>query len=312
MMQFCILTKNLRYLCISLLMLPLFTSAKTCLIFGAKGWIGKKLVAIIQDRGDTVICAASRLEQREAIIQEIITADPDYIINSAGIIGRPNVNWCEDHKQETIRSNVLGLLNLVDIAYLHGIHVTNIATGCIYTYDTNHPMGSGIAFTEEEAPNFGGSFYSHTKILVEKLICEYPNLLQLRVRLPIASDLSTNSFVGKIIQYKKLVNIPNSMSILEDLLPLVPQMIDRNLTGIYNFVNPGTLSHNEVIELYKQYINPLHTYENFSIEEQNELLKVPRSHCHLSANKLLREFPDVPNLKDSIHKIFLAMKQNVQ
>ncbi|MEX0939744.1 MAG: NAD-dependent epimerase/dehydratase family protein [Candidatus Babeliales bacterium] len=282
---------------------------KTFLVFGGKsGWVGQKIATILRNMDHVVYCAKSRLEQRETIEQEIKQLRPDCIINTAGIIGRPTIDWCEFHKQETLRSNILGLLNLVDLAYLHNLHVTNIATGCIYQYDDKHPLGSGIGFSEEEEPNFFGSFYSCTKILAEKLILNYPNVLNLRLRMPISSDLSQKSFIGKIINYKKLINIPNSMSVLEDLLPLIPQMIERNLVGNYNFVNPGVISHNQIIELYKQYINPNHQYENFTIEEQNQILKVPRSNCELSAKKLLSEFPQIPHIQDSIRNVFLRIK----
>jgi hypothetical protein len=43
--------------------------------------------------------------------------------------GRPNVDWCEDHKAETIRTNVIGTLNLADLCCERGIHVTLYATG---------------------------------------------------------------------------------------------------------------------------------------------------------------------------------------
>ena len=36
---------------------------------------------------------------------------PTHVLNSAGVTGRPNVDWCEDHKQETIRANVVGYGN---------------------------------------------------------------------------------------------------------------------------------------------------------------------------------------------------------
>ena len=36
-------------------------------------------------------------------------------------------------------------------------------------YDEKHPLGSGIGFTEEEEPNFEGSFYSYTKKMAEKV-----------------------------------------------------------------------------------------------------------------------------------------------
>jgi FlaA1/EpsC-like NDP-sugar epimerase len=36
------------------------------------------------------------------------------------------VDWCEDHKTETIRANVIGILNLCDVALLNDVHVTEL------------------------------------------------------------------------------------------------------------------------------------------------------------------------------------------
>jgi len=38
--------------------------------------------------------------------------------------GRPNVDWCQDHQEETIRANVIGALNIADLCFLRGIHLT--------------------------------------------------------------------------------------------------------------------------------------------------------------------------------------------
>lgn len=64
---------------------------------------------------------------------------------------------------------MVGTVNLVDTCFLEGIHVTNYASGCIYQYDEAHPIGSGKGFKEEDVPNYSGSFYSHSKILAEKV-----------------------------------------------------------------------------------------------------------------------------------------------
>ncbi|HEX2978593.1 MAG TPA: NAD-dependent epimerase/dehydratase family protein [Candidatus Babeliales bacterium] len=282
--------------------------AKRVLVFGGTGWIGGKIVRALKSAGHNPIIATSRLENRHEIINEISKTSPDYIINAAGLTGKPNVDWCEDHRPETIRTNVIGTLNLADVAYLHDLHMTNISTGCIYEYDKEHPMKSGKGFTEEEEPNFTGSFYSRSKIFLEKLILEYPNVLNLRVKMPISLELD-KGFVGKITKYKKLINIPNSISILEDLVPLVIDMTFRQIKGNYNFVNPGTLSHNEVLELYKRFIDPNHAYENFSIEEQNQILKARRANAELSPNKLLKVYPEIPTARQSLERLFQSIKQ---
>src|SRR3990167_916238 len=160
---------------------------KTFLVFGGKtGWIGQKVVKLLQDQNHHVHCANSRLENRESIQKEIENICPDFIINCAGITGNPNVDWCEDHQIETVRTNIIGVLTLVDIAHVNNIHVTNFGTGCIYEYNETHPMNSGIGFSEEDPHNFSGSFYSYIKGIFEKFIPLYPNLLNLRLMMPIS------------------------------------------------------------------------------------------------------------------------------
>lgn len=284
--------------------------AERVLIFGRYGWIGSKIADILTAGGHDVICANSRLENRGQIIDEIDKCQPNYIINAAGIIGNPNVDWCEDNKEATIRTNVLGTINLVDIAFLKGMHLTNITTGCIYEYDSDHFIGSGVGFTEEEVPNFDGSFYSRTKIQMEKLILEYPNVLNLRIKMPISLELD-RGFVGKIIRYKKLINVPNSVTILEDLLPIAVDMTLKRIKGNFNLVNPGTVSHNQVMDLYKKYIDPICEWENFTIEEQNKILKARRANAELSAAKLLKLYPTIPRAIDSLKKLMkMITKEN--
>lgn len=285
--------------------------SKVFLVFGGKtGWIGQKLVTILREQNHVAVCAESRLENRESIEREITLIQPDYIINLAGVTGTPNVDWCESHQETTIRSNILGALNIVDIGFLHGIHVTNFGTGCIYQYDDAHPLGSGLGFTEQDPPNFTGSFYSKTKSMLDALLLSYPNVLNLRLRMPISTDLHPRNFITKITKYQKVINIPNSMSILDDLLPISIEMTLRGLKGNYNFTNPGTISHNEILALYKEYIDPSFTWTNFTVEEQNAILKAPRSNNELDVSKLLNEFPDLPPIQDSIHKVFQVMQQN--
>lgn len=46
----------------------------------------------------------------------------------------------------------------------------------------------------------------------------------------------------------QVVNIPNSMTVLPELLPMSVEMSRRKLTGIMNFTNPGVVSHNEILQ----------------------------------------------------------------
>jgi len=273
--------------------------------------LGGLLTQLLKDAGEEVFIATARLEDRAAILHDLALYRPKYVLNVAGVTGRPNVDWCEDHKQDTLKANILGTVNLVDTCYREGLHVTNYASGCIYEYDADHAIGSGKGFTETDVPNYDGSFYSYSKIVAEKLLVHYPNVLTLRLRMPISDDLNPRSFLTKISKYEKVVDVPNSLSILHDLLPISIDMTKKERKGVYNFTNPGVASHNEVLALYKKYIKPDFAWKNFSIEEQAKILKAGRSNNQLDQSKLLAEYPDLPHIHQALEQMFQRMQKNL-
>ncbi|XP_009149137.1 trifunctional UDP-glucose 4,6-dehydratase/UDP-4-keto-6-deoxy-D-glucose 3,5-epimerase/UDP-4-keto-L-rhamnose-reductase RHM1 [Brassica rapa] len=273
------------------------------LIYGKTGWIGGLLGQICEKQGIAFEYGKGRLEDRSSLLQDILTVKPTHVFNAAGVTGRPNVDWCESHKTETIRANVAGTLTLADVCREHSLLLMNFATGCIFEYDENHPLGSGIGFKEEDTPNFTGSFYSKTKAMVEELLKEFDNVCTLRVRMPISSDLNNpRNFITKISRYSKVVNIPNSMTVLDELLPISIEMAKRNLKGIWNFTNPGVVSHNEVLEMYRDYVDSDFKWANFTLEEQAKVIVAPRSNNELDASKLKKEFPELLSIKESLIK----------
>jgi UDP-glucose 4,6-dehydratase len=136
------------------------------LIYGKTGWIGGLLGKLCKDGGIAFEYGQGRLEDRKSIHKDIKNINPTHVFNAAGVTGRPNVDWCESHKVETIRTNVVGTLTLADVCKEHNLLMMNFATGCIFEYDQDHQEGSGIGFKEEDKPNFTGSFYSKTKAMV--------------------------------------------------------------------------------------------------------------------------------------------------
>jgi len=250
------------------------------------------MVKLVEEAGCEVVAADSRIENRSAVEAEIDAVKPSHVLMSAGMTGRPNIDWCEVNKPETIRVNVIGTLNIADLCHMKGIHCTIYATGCIFKYDAAHPLGSGIGFTEESEPNFADSFYSETKGYMENMLKSYPNCLTLRVRMPISDDLFHRNFVTKIVKYERVVNIPNSMTVLHEMLPASLAMAKKGLTGVYNFTNPGVISHNQVLDLYTKYVDPTYHYKNFTVEEQSKILKAGRSNNELDTTKLMRDMPE--------------------
>lgn len=273
----------------------------TILLFGSTGWIGLKIKKIMLDLNFRVIDAKSRLESFKEVAEEITMTQFDYCFLCAGITRDPkdpstNIDWCEKNKVYTLEINFHACLNVVNSC--DGRKVIYFGTGCIYEYDEFHPIGFE-GYKEDDKPNFLKSTYSLSKALFEDAVKDR-NILILRFRMPIDSYLSPRNIITKLIKYEKVINIPNSMSVLDDLLPLVPKML--HLTGIYNFVNPGVISHNQILDLYTQYINPKFKYTNFTIEEQSKVIIAPRSNTALNTSKLTSLF-DVPNIHDSVTEV---------
>ncbi|EKX39237.1 hypothetical protein GUITHDRAFT_89166 [Guillardia theta CCMP2712] len=287
------------------------SSNEVYLLWGSTGWIGGILQGLLRDGGKKVVVAKARLQNREEVEKELDEHQPTRVLIAAGITGRPNVDWCETNKEATVRTNVIGTLGIVDACWQRGIHATLFATGCIYEYDKDHPIG-GRGFTEEDRPNYDGSFYSKTKAIVEELLKVYSNVLILRLRMPISDDLSERSFVTKIAKYHKVVDIPNSMTVLNELLPLSLSMSEAKLTGIYNFCNPGAISHNEVLQIYKEEVDPNFEWSNFTVEEQAKILGAGRSNNFLETKKLEDEAiklgHSIPDIKTAVRQALRKAK----
>ena len=49
--------------------------------------------------------------------------------------------------------------------------------------------------------------------------------------MPLSDDLSHRNFITKIVKYDRVVNVPNSMTVLTEMLPVSLIMAERKLTG---------------------------------------------------------------------------------
>jgi 3,5-epimerase/4-reductase len=118
--------------------------------------------------------------------------------------------------------------------------------------------------------------------------------------MPISDDLHHRSLVTKLLGYKHIVCIPNSVSVLADLLPCSIDMALKRRTGIYNFTNPGAVTHPQLLQLYKDIVDSSVTWQIFDLEQQALVIKAPRSNTELDCSKLLAEYPLIPDAVQAI------------
>jgi hypothetical protein len=160
-----------------------------------------------------------------------------------------------------------------------------------------------------------GPFILLSQGFLEEMLKSYKTTMVLRLRMPVSDDLEPRNFVTKIARYDKVVDIPNSMTVLTDLLPAALAMSEASLVGIFNFCNPGAISHNEVLNMYKEIVDPAFTFTNFTVVEQNKILAAKRSNNELDPTKLVSALAKlgikVPEIHDGFRLCFGRMKANL-
>lgn len=284
--------------------------AQKWLIYGHRGWIGQQVCQLLESRPEltpntvSVIRGQARCDDLAAVRAELISTAPDRVIL---LIGRTHGTTSDGKQWSTIdyleqpgklRENVRdNLFSPLAIALLcnslnGGIHLTYLGTGCIFEFDSEHPFGQEVnGFTESSDPNFFGSSYSIVKGFTDRTMRLLSDdlgmrVLNLRIRMPITGSPNPRNFITKITNYARICSVPNSMTVLDELLPAAIQMIARDVCGTVNLTNPGLISHDEMLAMYREIVDPGFKWVNMSIEEQSAVLASGRSNNYLDTTRL--------------------------
>ena len=294
------------------------------LIFGANGWIGSKVynLLVASNKQITVYKAQSRADDVETVEKELDSL-PNVVTHVMSFIGRTHgtyegqtigtIDYLEKPGKlvENMRDNLFSPLVLAEICKKRNIHFTYLGTGCIFDYDEAHPLD--IGFVESDKPNFFGSSYSIVKGYTDRLMQTIfdTTALNVRIRMPITDEINPRNFITKITNYQKICSIPNSMTVLNELLPVLIEMALNSQVGTVNLTNPGTITHNEILEMYKEIVDPNFSWSNFSIEEQDAILASKRSNNCLNTEKLESiSTIKIKDIKTSDKDIIFQMKSN--
>ena len=294
---------------------------KRALIWGDRGWIGGLFRKVLEGRGWEVIGARSRADSREAVMDEVRAVAPSHMVSLIGRTHGPGFGTIDYLEQpgklaENLRDNLYGPITLASVARDTKLHMMYMGTGCIFQYDAAHPRsvsgeaGSGAnGFSETALPNFFGSSYSTVKGYTDRVMEEMfgDTCLNVRIRMPISSEDNPRNFISKIIAYPKICSIPNSMTVLDDMLPCLATCMERGTVGTLNATNPGVIDHHTILTWYKDLQNPAHTWTEVSNEELvATLVKGARSNNCLDTTRLETLCPEIPPIHDSVRRLLEA------
>lgn len=279
------------------------------LIFGSKGWIGRQFCEYLDNNNILYIESDSRADNEKDVEKEINEHKPTNIVSFIGRTYGGTFNTIDYLEQpgklvDNIRDNLYAPMILSILCERYNIHYTYMGTGCIFEYSDN---SDSVKKCEDDVPNFFGSSYSIVKGYTDRLQHMYSkNTLNLRIRMPIVNYDHDRNFITKITKYEYVCSIANSMTVLHDMFPIIADMIKKNIVGTFNMCNKGAITHNEILELYKKYVDNNFTWKNFSIEEQNKVLLSKRSNVELSTEKLYELYPNIPDIKTSIENCMIT------
>lgn len=291
------------------------------LLLGASGYVGEAFAAEL-NRRNLAFLALSRREvdysRFEVLLKFLRERKPEFVINAAGYIGKPNVDACENAKADTLLGNVVLPVTIAHACLEAGVPWGHVSTGCIYNGakirdeagnwqlepELNKPEVRELflrsperfrGYSEDEVPNFSFrhppcSFHNGTKVLAEEAITGVGQNYIWRLRIPFDEFDSPRNALTKLQKYPKVYENVNSFSHRGDFVRACLDLWERRAPfGLYNVTNPGGISTRQIVEKIERLLKPARPFEFFADDNQfyTTGVKAPRSNCILDTTKLL-------------------------
>lgn len=222
----------------------------------------------------------------------------DCIINAAA---KTNIDWCEKNKVECYLSNVQLAADLADLCQQQGKRYVFISSGCIF-----ESLSDTDWKDESSYPN-PGCYYGLTKWMAEELVLGLnPFSLIVRIRLPLSSMPGPRNTITKILSYPYLNNSQESVTVIEDMLPVFKEMVLNNTRhGVFHLINAGTISPAEIGRAFG------HKFAETTKEEQDQTMKwggrARRVSTHLHSTKV----PELPDIRATLPLLVDIYKENL-
>lgn len=263
------------------------------LILG-KGFIGTRLSQLLE-----IDCIDTRVNSFDDVSNIVDTYNPKILINCIGSTGENNTDDCEKEKEKTLYANTYIPILLAEVCMRKNIKLVHISSGCLFHYE----YGKSEAIEEHFCPDFFDLFYSRSKIysdiVLERLSLQY-NILICRIRIPIDYVPHPKNLLTKLLRYKKVITMPNSITYLPDFAEMLYHLIMIDARGIYNCTNEGALFYPKLMDAYGA---------EYSILDN---LNLVRTNLIMSVDELKNSGFVVRNINDIIGEIVTLYREEIK
>lgn len=270
-----------------------------------------------------------RIEVSEMQIDRMLDHyKPDVLVNCIGKTGRPNIDWCEKNQEITALTNTALPILLAERCVKKSIHMVHIGSGCIYFGESpnfHYLQGDGSPMPDVTSPVFmmtipckkiddgwkeddfanPKSYYSKSKYATDLMLGNMKHVTTLRIRMPISTKNNHRNIINKLLGYSQVIDIPNSMTFMDDLVRCVDWAITGTHTGIFHVTNPEPITAAQIMREYQKYV-PNHQFEIINENKLDQLTVAKRSNCILNTDKInsagFQMMPSLDALKNCMKK----------
>lgn len=205
-----------------------------------RGWVGTKMYTELSKRGHSITFVSHM-----TAFHMLENNTYDWVINTAGVTGTPNVDACELDKLNTYKGNTLYPIELYEACKVSGVNFSHFSSGCIY---------EGMIDSVSADPNFFGSTYSISKGISDTYLKDKAQVY--RVRMPFTAVDEPKNFLTKVIKYATIGKLIegglNSLTYLDDAIIAACDLVEeRAPNGQYNLVNDGAVTMHDIVRIFK-------------------------------------------------------------
>jgi UDP-glucose 4,6-dehydratase len=303
------------------------------LLLGASGYIGEAFAKELQRRKKEFLPLSRKqtdYTRFEPLLEFLKSKKPEFVINSAGYTGKPNVDACELAKADTLAGNTLLPQTIAQACAAVKISWGHVSSGCIFSgakivensrtnveKDMTRPEARALlekspekihGFTETDTPNFSFrdlpcSFYSGTKALGEEAIAGVGQSYIWRLRIPFDEFDNARNYLSKVQRYSKVYDNVNSVSHRADFVGACLDLWEKRAPfGIYNVTNSGFVTTRQVVAMIEKILKPNKKFEFWKDDTEfyKQAAKTPRSNCVMDVSKLLSAGVKMRNVHEAL------------
>jgi dTDP-4-dehydrorhamnose reductase len=218
------------------------------LIIGASGMVGNAFMSELRKAELSHVGTYLSRQKRDLLHLDMTDANatalflsevkPDVVIQAAA---QPNVDYCEDHREEAWRTNVVGTQNVASACKRTGAKHVFISTD--YVFD-----GTAGPYTEAD-PVSPINYYAVTKVEGEKQVRTVDNHLIVRTGVVFDADPDSKNFALRVVNelsHGRDLRVPidqiGNPTLAGNLAACVIELCRNDKTGIYNVAGRSIVS----------------------------------------------------------------------